>query len=309
MALNHQELQQFTHLELLARQVVEGFITGLHKSPFHGFSVEFAEHRLYNSGEPTKHIDWKLYGRTDKMFIKRYEEETNLRCHLVIDKSSSMYFPMPEKGKKEVLNKITFSVQCAAAIAELLKMQRDAVGLSVFAEEVEVHTPARSSNVHHKLLFSELEKLLEPQKPDVKKKTFAVEALHQIAESIHKRSLVIIFSDMFDSRTESDELFSALQHLRHNRHEVILFHVTDKRHEMEFDFENRPYTFVDMESGEEVKVQPNEIKATYLHSINEFKHELKLRCGQYRIDFVEADINEGYKQVLLPYLMKRTRML
>ncbi|MEO5643324.1 MAG: DUF58 domain-containing protein [Bacteroidia bacterium] len=309
MALNHQELQQFTHLELLARQVVEGFITGLHKSPFHGFSVEFAEHRLYNSGEPTKHIDWKLYGRTDKMFIKRYEEETNLRCHLVIDHSSSMYFPMQEKGKKEVLNKITFSVQCAAAIAELLKMQRDAVGLSVFAEEVEVHTPARSSNVHHKLIFNELEKLLEPLKQDVKKKTFAVEALHQIAESIHKRSLVIIFSDMFDSRTGSDDLFSALQHLRHNRHEVILFHVTDKRHEMEFDFDNRPYTFVDMESGEEVKVQPNEVKANYLHSINEFKHELKLRCGQFRIDFVEADINDGYKQVLLPYLMKRTRML
>lgn len=307
--LNHQELQQFTHLELLARQVVEGFITGLHKSPFHGFSVEFAEHRLYNSGEPTKHIDWKLYGRTDKMFIKRYEEETNLRCHIVIDRSSSMYFPLPEKGKKEEMNKLHFSVYCAAAITELLKMQRDAVGLSVFAEEVELHTPARSSNVHQKMLFNELEKLLAPMKPDEKKKTFAVEALHQVAESIHKRSLVIIFSDMFDSRTNSDELFSALQHLRHNRHEVILFHVTDKRHEMEFDFDNRPYTFVDLESGEEVKVQPGEVKTNYLNAINEFKHELKLRCGQYRIDFVEADINEGYKQVLLPYLMKRTRTL
>ena len=309
MPLNHQELQQFTHLELLARQVVEGFITGLHKSPFHGFSVEFAEHRLYNSGEPTKHIDWKLYGRTDKMFIKRYEEETNLRCQLVIDHSSSMYFPLPEKGTKEVMNKLAFSVHCAAAITELLKMQRDAVGLSVFAEEVELHTPARSSNVHHKMLFNELEKLLAPMKPDEKKKTFAVEALHQVAESIHKRSLVIIFSDMFDSRTSSDELFSALQHLRHNRHEVILFHVTDKRHEMEFDFDNRPYTFVDLESGEEVKVQPSEVKTNYLNAINEFRHDLKLRCGQYRIDYVEADINEGYKQVLLPYLMKRTRML
>ena len=309
MALNHQELQQFSHLELLARQVVEGFITGLHKSPFHGFSVEFAEHRLYNNGEPTKHIDWKLYGRTDKMFVKRYEEETNLRCQLVIDHSSSMYFPLPEKGQKEVLNKITFSVQCAAALAELLRMQRDAVGLSVFGEEVEIHTPARSSNMHHKLLFSEMEKLLLPQEKDHRTKTFAVDALHQIAESIHKRSLVIIFSDMFESSSNADELFSALQHLRHNRHEVILFHVTDKRHEMEFDYENRPYTFVDMESGEEVKVQPNEIKSTYLNSINEFKHELKLRCGQYRIDFVEADINEGFKQVLLPYLMKRTRML
>ena len=309
MPINRQEIQQFSHLEFIARQVVEGFITGLHKSPFHGFSVEFAEHRLYNSGESTKHIDWKLYGRTDKMFVKRYEEETNLRCHLVIDHSSSMYFPLPEKGKKETLNKITFSVQCAAAIAELLRMQRDAVGLSVFGEEVEVHTPARSSNVHHKLLFSELEKLLIIPSENKKTKTFAVEALHQIAESIHKRSLVIIFSDMFDSRTESEELFSALQHLRHNRHEVILFHVTDKQHELDFEYENRPYTFVDMESGEEVKVQPNEIKDTYIKSITEFKQKLKLRCGQYRIDFVEADINEGFKQVLLPYLLKRTRML
>lgn len=309
MALNHQELQQFTHLELLARQVVEGFITGLHKSPFHGFSVEFAEHRLYNSGEPTKHIDWKLYGRTDKMFVKRYEEETNLRCQLVIDDSSSMYFPMPEKGKPSVDNKISFSAHCAAAITELLKMQRDAVGLTVFSETVEVHTPARSSSMHHKLIYNELEKLLLPNDPEKRRKTSAVEALHQVADSIHKRSLVILFSDMFDSRTESEELFSALQHLRHNRHEVILFHVTDKRHELEFDYENRPYTFVDMESGEEVKVQPNEIKANYLNAINEFRHELKLRCGQFRIDFVEADINEGFRQVLLPYLLKRTRMM
>lgn len=306
--LNHQELQQFTHLELLARQVVEGFITGLHKSPFHGFSVEFAEHRLYNSGEPTKHIDWKLFGRTDKMFVKRYEEETNLRCQIVIDHSSSMNFPVPEKGK-EADNKLSFSVQCAAALTELLKMQRDAVGLTIFSEEVEVHTPARSSHTHQKVIFSELEKLLLPADPDVKRKTSAVEALHQVAESIHKRSLVIIFSDMFDSRTGSDELFSALQHLRHNRHEVILFHVTDKRHELDFEYENRPYTFVDMETGEEVKVQPNEIRDTYLKAIHDFRHELKLRCGQYRIDYVEADINEGYRQVLLPYLLKRTRMM
>ena len=163
--------------------------------------------------------------------------------------------------------------------------------------------------MHHKLLFNELEKLLSIPSENKKTKTFAVEALHQIAESIHNRSLVIIFSDMFDSRTESEELFSALQHLRHNRHEVILFHVTDKQHELDFEYENRPYTFVDMESGEEVKVQPNEIKDTYIKSITEFKQKLKLRCGQYRIDFVEADINEGFKQVLLPYLLKRTRML
>ncbi|TND07153.1 MAG: hypothetical protein FD123_3298 [Bacteroidetes bacterium] len=309
MQLDQQQLQQFSHLELLARQVVEGFITGLHKSPFHGFSVEFAEHRLYNTGEPTKHIDWKLFGRTDKLFVKRYEEETNLRCQIVIDDSSSMFFPLPEKGKTAENNKLIFSVHCAAALIELLRNQRDAVGLSVFSESLEVHTPARSSVVHHKMLFNELEKMLAPVTSETKRKTFAVDALHQIAESIHKRSLVIIFSDMFDSGTEGEELFSALQHLRHNRHEVVLFHVTDKSKELEFDFENRPYSFIDLETGEEVKVNPNEIKATYLDAIQTFKKELALRCAQYRIDFVEADINEGYRQVLLPYLLKRTRML
>ncbi len=308
MPIDQQQIQQFSHLELLARQVVEGFITGLHKSPFHGFSVEFAEHRLYNKGEPTKHIDWKLYGRTDKMFIKRYEEETNLRCHLVIDSSSSMYFPVPEKNEPTD-NKISFSIHAAAALIELLKTQRDAVGLSIFAEEVEVHTPARSSSVHHQMLYAELEKRLLPVSTEQKRKTFAVEALHQIAESIHKRSLVILFSDMFDTGDRAEELFSALQHLRHNKHEVILFHVIDQQKELDFNYDNRPYTFVDLESGEEVKVHPNEVKETYLKAIATFKKELVLRCGQYRIDLVEADIALGFRQVLLPYLMKRTRMI
>jgi hypothetical protein len=308
MALEPHDFQQYTHLELLARQVVEGFITGLHKSPFHGFSVEFSEHRIYNTGEPTKHIDWKLYGRSDKMFVKRFEEETNLRCHLIIDHSSSMYFP-EDALTKGLDNKITFSAKCAAAMIELLRMQRDAVGLTVFAEDVEVHTQAKSTNLHTKLLYHELNKLLTPLPPDQPKKTFAIEALHRIADSIHRRSLVMIFSDMFDSRENTDLLFSALQHLKHNKHEVILFHVTDKQHELEFDYENRPYTFVDMESGEEVKAHPYEVKDAYLTAMRKFHDELKLRCGQYRIDFVEADINEGYTQVLMPYLMKRTRMV
>jgi uncharacterized protein (DUF58 family) len=306
-SLNQQEIQQFSYLELLARQVVEGFITGLHKSPFHGFSVEFAEHRLYNKGEPTKHLDWKLYGRTDKLFVKRYEEETNLRCHLVIDDSSSMYFPVPD-GKGSPLNKITFSICCAAALMVLLKKQRDAVGLSIFGDQVELNTHAKSSSLHHKILMTELEKRLEQISPETHRKTLAVEALHEIAESIHRRSLVIIFSDMFDSRTNPEELFSALQHLKHNKHEVILFHVVDRKKELEFEFENRPYRFVDMETGEELKLNPSEVKENYVKAINEFKSELKLRCGQYGIDFVEADINEGFEQVLLPYLVKRTRM-
>lgn len=307
--INQQHLQQFSHLELLARQVVEGFITGLHKSPFHGFSVEFAEHRLYNKGESTRYIDWKLFGRTDKLFVKRYEEETNLRCQVIIDNSSSMYYPVLEKneiGKK--MNKITFSVYCAAALIELLRKQRDAVGISVFSEDVELHTNAKSSSLHRHMLFNEMEKMLEPISPEQHKRTFAIEALHEIAEAIHKRSLVVIFSDMMDSRDQAENLFSAMQHLKHNKHEVILFHVVDKKKEMDFDFENRPYQFIDVETGEQLKIHPNEVKESYLNAISEYKKELMLRCGQYRIDFVEADINEGFEQVLLPYLLKRVRM-
>lgn len=306
--INHQSVQQFTHLELIAKQVVEGFITGLHKSPFHGFSVEFAEHRLYNTGESTRHIDWKLFGRTDKLFVKRFEEETNLRCQIIIDDSSSMYFPLPEEksGKK---NKITFSAYCAAAIIALLKTQRDAVGLSIFSETVESHTAAKSSSLHQKLLYHQLENLIQPYDVKVHKKTSAVTALHEIAEAIHKRSLVIIFSDMMDSKSDSEEVFSALQHLKHNKHEVILFHVVDKQKELDFEFDNRPYRFIDMETGEEVKLHPSQIKENYLQQMSDYKKELMLKCGQYKIDFVEADINLGYEQVLMPYLVKRTKMM
>ena len=303
MSLDQQKLQQLSHLELLAKQVVEGFITGLHKSPFHGFSVEFAEHRLYNTGEPTRHLDWKLLARTDKLFVKRYEEETNLRCQIVIDDSSSMNF-----GNKDGINKLAFSVYSAASLIQLLKKQRDAVGLTIFSDKVELHTQAKSNYAHQKMLFAELEKLLAPFLEEANKKSFTTNALHEIAESIHKRSLVIIFSDMIESGKQGEELFSALQHLRHNKHEVILFHVTDKSKEQDFEFENRPYNFIDMETGERVKVHPSEIKETYVRSMAEYKKELMLHCAQYRIDFVEADINEGYKQVLMPYLIKRSKM-
>ncbi|MEY4594513.1 MAG: hypothetical protein RIQ47_923 [Bacteroidota bacterium] len=306
MPIEQQQIQAFGHLEFLAKQVVEGFITGLHKSPFHGFSVEFAEHRLYNSGEPTRHIDWRLFGRTDKLFVKRYEEETNLRCQLVIDNSSSMHFPEAKKGGPQ--NKVTFSIHCAAAIAYMLRMQRDAVGLSVFSDKIEIQTQAKSNSMHHKMLFAEMEKLIESGISSSGKKTVAAEALHEIAETTHKRSLVVLFSDMMESSEKSEDLFSALQHLRHRKHEVILFHVTDKRLEEDFLFEDRPYLFVDVESGEEVKVHSNEIRQSYVESMAAYKRELQLRCAQYRVDFVEADINAGYRQVLLPYLLKRERM-
>lgn len=311
MSIFHeQSIRQFSGLELLAKQVVEGFITGLHKSPFHGFSVEFAEHRLYNKGESTRHIDWKLFARSDKLFVKRYEEETNLRCQLIIDSSSSMYFPFAEGVSEEKQNnKITFSVKCAAALIELLKKQRDAVGLSVFNEEIKAHFNAKSSNVHHRMLYSELEKLLELHRPEFTRNTNIANTLHEVAETIHKRSLVIIFSDMFDSAGDNETLFAALQHLRYKKHEVLLFHVNDKQKELDFNFENRPYRFIDMESGQEIKVNPTDIKQQYLTGIREFYDNLKLRCAQYRIDFIEADINEGFDNILKSYLSKRTRLM
>jgi uncharacterized protein (DUF58 family) len=307
-SIDHNRLQQFGSLEFIARQVVEGFITGLHKSPFHGFSVEFAEHRQYNSGESVKHIDWKLYGRTDRLFVKRYEEETNLRCQVIIDNSSSMYYPVLREPDIDKPNKITFSIYAAAALISLLQRQRDAVGLSLFSDEIELSTATRSTSVHMKYLFSEMEKLLKPIPAGERKPTRASAALHQIAEMIHKRSLVVIFSDMLEPGSELDEMFSALQHLRYNKHEVILFHVLDRGREIDFSFDNRPYRFVDLESGEQLKLSPQEVREQYIRNVSEFVNELRLRCGKYRIDLVPADINAGFAQVLHPYLLKREKL-
>jgi uncharacterized protein (DUF58 family) len=299
------EIKEFENIEFLAHQVVEGFIIGLHKSPFHGFSVEFAEHRLYNPGESTKNIDWKVYGRTDKMFVKRYEEETNLRCQIVVDASSSMYFP---KDDKKNGNKMKFAVLSSAAIVNLLKRQRDAAGLSIFSNHLMVNTPAKASTKHLEGVFANLEKLVK--QPFENESSDIAKCIHEIAETAHRRSLVIVFSDMFDSMTdqEQEDLFSSLQHLRFNKHEVILFHVTSKSFEEDFAFENRPYIFVDMESGEQLKVQPSEIREDYVSKIKSFKDALKLKCGQYQIDFIEANIEKGFRQVLFPFLTKRQKM-
>ncbi len=303
--LEQQHFPEIDNLELLAKQVVEGFIIGLHKSPFHGFSVEFAEHRLYNPGESMRHLDWKVYARTGKMFVKRYEEETNLRCQIVIDASSSMYFPKDEDAKT---NKLRFSILSAAALINLLKRQRDAAGLSIFTDKVLVNTGAKSSTKHLQMLYANLESLMKQSPLNIK--TDAAAALHEIADTVHKRSMIIIFSDMFDNidSRSADNLFSALQHLKYNKHEVILFHVVDKGKELDFEFENRPYQFVDMETGEKVKLHSNQVKDFYVQQMKKFEHDLKLRCGQYQIDFVEADINNDFRQVLLPFLMKRTKM-
>jgi uncharacterized protein (DUF58 family) len=301
-----QQFQQFDNLDLIARSVVEGFITGLHRSPFHGFSVEFAEHRQYNQGESTKQIDWKLFARSDRLYVKQYEEETNLRCQLVIDTSSSMLFPY-EKGKNSLFNKLAFSVYSAAALMYLMRKQRDAVGLTLFSDQIEFHSENRLSSVHAELLYGKLAGLLTAGRDDLRKTTNTVGALHQIAEQVHKRSLIIIFSDMMDE-SDDDELFSALQHLRYNKHEVILFHVTDHKQERQFDFQNRPYRFVDLESGQQIRFSPHELKENYAKAVEKYFETLKVKCGQYHIDLVEADINQDFKQVLHGFLRKRKRL-
>jgi uncharacterized protein (DUF58 family) len=298
--ITQKELEQYGSLELLAKQVVEGFITGLHKSPFHGFSVEFAEHRLYNKGESTRHIDWKLYARTEKLFVKRYEEETNLRCQIVIDTSSSMYYP--ETG----LSKIRFSAYSAAVLMHLLKQQRDAFGLSLFSETLEYHSQCKSSTVHHQLMLAQLEQLLNKEK--LNSKTSLATALTSIADQVHRRSLIVVFSDMFQAGQDNEELFRALQRLKFSKNEVILFHVNDGKHEMEFDFDNRPYIFIDNETGQEVKLQPHEVKDAYLQQVNIYMAELRQRCAQYRIEFVEADVNKDFMQILIPFFVKRSKM-
>ncbi|MDQ6478392.1 DUF58 domain-containing protein [Dyadobacter sp. LHD-138] len=294
------KIREFGNLEFLAKQLVEGFITGLHKSPFHGFSVEFAEHQLYNTGESTRNIDWKVFAKTDRLYVKRYEEETNLRCHILLDTSSSMYYPEESYGK------MTFSLMAAASLTYLLQRQKDAVSLCTFSDAVEMQTAVKSTPSHVHKIMQELNVLLQKSRP--LQKTSVASVLHQLAEKIHKRSLVVIFSDMFDNIEEADQIFSALQHLRHNLHEVLLFHVTDKKTEEAFAFENRPYEFIDLESGEKIKVQPEQVRESYQKFVGEFYQKLKLKCGQYKIDFIEADIAKGFDPVLMAYLVKHSKM-
>ncbi len=294
------KVREFGNLEFLAKQLVEGFITGLHKSPFHGFSVEFAEHQLYNTGESTRNIDWKVFAKTDRLYVKRYEEETNLRCHILLDTSSSMYYPEENYGK------MTFSLMAAASLTYLLQRQKDAVSLCTFSDAIEIQTAVKSTPSHVHKIMQELNGLLQKSRP--LQKTSVASIIHLLAEKIHKRSLVVIFSDMFENLEEADLIFSALQHLRHNLHEVLLFHVTDKKTEESFAFENRPYEFIDLESGEKIKVQPDQVRESYQKFVGDFYQKLKLKCGQYKIDFIEADIAKGFDPILMAYLAKHSKM-
>jgi len=299
------EIKGFKNLELLAHQVVEGFISGLHKSPFHGFSAEFAEHRLYNQGESTKHIDWKLYAKTDRLYTKRYEEETNLRCHLIIDNSSSMHYPLFKNFNINQLNKISFSALAAAAIMNLLKRQRDAVGLSIYSDHYDYYSNEKGSERHHQMLLAKLNETLVNNRDQIITKTYTY--LHEIAEKIKRRSLVFLFTDMFQSDQEEEKLFEALQHLKYNKHEVILFHTYDKEKEIELDFSNRPKRFVDLETGEHLNLYADNVRQDYKEAVQKYFNELKIKCGQYRIKYVPVNINEDFSAILTSYLIERQK--
>ncbi|TQD40466.1 DUF58 domain-containing protein [Haloflavibacter putidus] len=297
----------FAHIDLLAKQVVEGFISGMHKSPFHGFSAEFAEHKIYNPGESTKHIDWKLYAKTDKLYTKRYEEETNLRCHLIVDNSSSMHYPKLKQQNIDKLNKIGFSALACAALMQLLKKQRDAVGLSMYSEDYEFYAPEKAGDRHHHLLLDTLEKsiLSTPNNKETKTYTY----LHQITQKLKRRSLVFLFTDMLQSDVEEDKLFDALSHLKYNKHEVVLFHTYHKKTELDFDFDNAPKKFLDVESGESINLYAENIQENYQKAIKSYFEKLRLRCIQYKIKYVPVAVEEKFNKILTTYLIERQKFV
>ena len=297
----------FKNLELLAKQVVEGFIAGMHKSPFHGFSAEFAEHKIYNQGESTKHIDWKLYAKTDRLYTKRYDEETNLRCHLILDNSTSMHYPESAGTTISNLNKVAFSALACASLMHILKKQRDAVGLSIYSDTYDFYAPEKGSERHHQMLLNKLNEAVVSKKPSKTTETYRY--LHQIAEKIHRRCLIFVFSDMFQTSEDDEKLFQALRHLKHNKHEVVLFHVFDKSKELTFDFDNRPKRFIDVETGDFINLYPDNIKENYEKAVSHYFNDLRLKCGQYRIKYVEADITQGFNQILTTYMIERQKFV
>lgn len=298
------KISSFTHLELLANQIVEGFISGMHKSPFHGFSAEFAEHRLYNQGESTRHIDWKLYARTDRLYTKRFEEETNMRCHIVLDNSSSMHYPKLKEEQEFYENKIGFSVLASAVLMELLKKQRDAAGLSIYSDNYEFYAPEKGSGRHYRMLIDKLEETLDNRR--TQKQTDTVTYLHQIAQKMHRRSMIILFTDMFQ-RSDTTALFDALQHLKHNKHKVVLFHVIDKQTEFNFDFDNAPRKFIDIETGEEVNLFAENVKEEYEKRTTAFFKTIEETCMQYRIKYVPVATGKNFSSILTTYLVEKQK--
>jgi uncharacterized protein (DUF58 family) len=278
-------------MEIRARLVVEGFVTGLHKSPYKGFSVEFAEHRQYMPGDPLRHIDWKVFGKTDRFYIKEYEEETNLRGYVLLDASGSMGY-----GTTGV-TKIEYARHLAAALIYLMLKQQDSAGLLVFDDAVREFVPPRSTPRQLHLLLSELDRA-EPAA-----ETSIGDVLHELARRMRRRGLVMLISDLLES---PDAVISGLKHFRHLKHEVIVFHVLDPK-EAEFQFDGDA-TFRDMETGETMTTEPLSIRGDYVGAVEEWRTRLRRECAESRVDYVPILTSTPYDRALFSYLEKRKRL-
>ncbi len=302
--LDPETISQLDSMELRARLIVEGFITGLHKSPYHGFSVEFAEHRPYNPGDELRHVDWKVFAKTDRYYVKQYEEETNLRHYVVLDTSPSMRY----QGQSSV-TKLEYGTYLAAGLHYLMVKQRDATGLVAFDERVHTLLPPKSTHGYLRTILAHLETIADAETPQKDMpRTGAAAALHEVAERIARRSLVVVITDLFENVAAHDDLLKALQHLRYRGHEVLVFHVLESATERRFDFPDVPHLFRDMETGEEVTLQPAQLRESYAEAVTAFSERFRRRCREYNVDFVELDTGEPYDTALLAYLNKRRQL-
>lgn len=285
---------RLAHLDVRARLVVEGFIAGMHRSPFHGFSVEFAEHRPYMPGDPLKNLDWKVWARSDRYLVKQYTEETNLRAHLLLDLSGSMSF----RSERAAMSKFEYGQSLAAALAYLMIHQQDAVGVLLFGDRPRTFVPARAVRSH----LDEILKALGGAEPGGR--TRLGPALHELAERIRRRGLVILCSDLMD---RPGEVLSGLQHFRHRGHEVIVFHLLDPD-EIEFPYTDSA-TFVDLESGERLTTEPWEIAKRYRETLAQWTDHYRRACREQRMDYVQLDTRTPFDRALLAYLEKRARLM
>jgi len=278
---------------LVAKSVVEGFVVGLHRSPYHGFSVEFSDHREYVPGDNLRDLDWIAYGRTDRYFVKRYEEETNLKAHILLDTSASMGYRFEEEG----LTKLEYSCFLAASLAYLMIRQQDSVGLITFDEKINNFIPAHATSSHLNHLLRTFEGI-EPGK-----QTNVSDTFHKLAENIKRRGLIIVLSDLFDDQSE---VMRGLSHFRQKKHEVIVFHVLDKA-EKEFPFD-RLSDFIDMESRERIQADPKYIREEYVREVQKFIDSYRRDCFQNDVDFVDTDTSVPYEMMLAAYLARRERL-
>lgn len=290
--LNPQIISRINNLDLRARLVVEGFMVGLHKSPYHGFSVEFSQHRPYMQGDNLRSVNWRVFGKTEKYYIKQYEEETNLRSYLVLDSSKSMSY-----SSNNQISKLDYASTLIAALSYMMNKQQDAISLTVYSDEIKKYLPPKSSNSYLQQVLKELVSI------EASSKTNTADALSKVAEKIKRRGLVIIISDFFD---EIDKTLKALKHFAHQKNEVIIFQMLDPM-ERSFGF-GKDAIFKDLETDEELTTQPYQIQKAYQEAMLEFTNKIKRECLNSNFDYNLLDTSTPFDKALFSYIQKRSRL-